>query len=67
MRKRKPGQPHKGWKSAARKTLEKGVTSEMREAGASVLLELSGVVDSWVLAERVYAAMKNVELVRDVQ
>jgi len=35
------------------------VTPRMREAGASVLLELSGVVDSWALAERVYIAMYN--------
>ena len=36
---------------------KKLVTSEMRQAGASVLTELSGVLPSEDLAERIYSAI----------
>ena len=46
--------------SEAQDGAEIEVTQEMREAGAFVLIELSGVVSSEFLAEKVYTAMVHV-------
>ena len=44
---------------AENKSIE--VTAEMRAAGASVIDEFSGVVDSAFLAEEVYKAMADID------